>query len=282
MFAADAVVIVIFILSFITSTRVIHSEKRVDNLSFLDSRHQPLTYVAWTVYAIVLDIKVAFIFAYFSTDLDEDYFFGPNTCKTSIALAGLIFITFLNTQHNARDGNRKALILTLTATVLVDILDGVDNLDNLFEKDVRETFPPGLDDAMIAVCCINFLLPTIPLLTLSLTRFGLTALPEKLETLHKVGVAYLVNLPLLITRMITWHGLAQGISIFTLKNIIVLGIVTFEVLEKWYLEEEKFKVENKEDNVEEETFKVENKRDNTKMKTVERKEILSDDKNSKS
>ena len=262
MFASDAVVIAIFILSFIMSTSVMHNEKRVDNLSFIDSRHQPMTYVAWVVYAVVLDIKVGVIFSEFSTDLDEEYFFGPNTCKTTLALAGLIFITFLNTQHNARDGQRKGLILELTATVLVDILDGVDNLDNLFEKDVRDTFPPGLDDAMIAVCCINFLLPTVPLLTLSFTRFGLHPLPENLEILHKLALAYLVNLPLLITRMITWHGLSQGISIFTLKNIIVISVVTFEVLEKWYVEEEKLKVENQ---------------GNSELKTVERKESARDD-----
>ena len=220
-----------------------------------------MTYVAWVVYAVVLDIKVGVIFSEFSTDLDEEYFFGPNTCKTTLALAGLIFITFLNTQHNARDGQRKGLILELTATVLVDILDGVDNLDNLFEKDVRDTFPPGLDDAMIAVCCINFLLPTVPLLTLSFTRFGLHPLPENLEILHKLALAYLVNLPLLITRMITWHGLSQGISIFTLKNIIVISVVTFEVLEKWYVEEEKLNVENQGD---------------SELKTVERKESARD------
>ena len=239
-YAADAVVVALFIISFIMATTVMHKEKRTEDLTFSTSRHQPLTYVAWIVYAVVLDIKVGVIFTRFSTHLDEDFFFGPNTCKTTLALAGLIFVTFLNTQHDAaRDGNRKALILTLTATVLVDILDGVDVMDSLFEKDVRDTYPPGLDDTMIAVCCINFLLPTVPLLTLSVTRFGLHPLPEKLEMLHKLALAYMVNLPLFITRMITWHGLSQGISIFLLKNIIVMGTVTFEVLEKWYIEEKK-------------------------------------------
>ena len=239
MYAADAVVVAMFILSFIMATTVIHTEKKTENLTFSQSRHQPLTYVAWFVYAVVLDVKIGVLFSTFSTDLDEDFFFGPNTCKTTLALAGLIFITFLNTQHDARHSHRKALILTLTATVLVDILDGVDSLESLFEKDVRDTYPPGLDDAIIAVCCINFLLPTIPLLTLSTTRFGLNPLPEKLEILHKLALAYLVNLPLFITRMITWHGMAQGISIFLLKNLIAVGVTTFEVLEKWYTEEKK-------------------------------------------
>lgn len=234
MYAADTVVVVLFIISFIMATNVIHSEKKITHLTYSDSRHQPLTYVAWLIYAVILDIKVCVLFSTFSTHLDEDFFFGPNTCKTTLAMAGLVFITFLNTQHDVRDGNRKALILTLTATVLIDLLDGVEYMDNLFEKDVRDTFSPYLDDAMIAVCCINFLLPTIPLLTLSLTRFGLNPLPEKLELLHKISLAYLVNLPLFTTRMITWHGFSQGISIFTLKNIVMMGVITFEVLEKRY------------------------------------------------
>ena len=239
MYAADALVIALFIASFIMSTSVIRIEKHTENLTFSASKHQPLTYVAWIVYAIVLDVKVGVIFKLFSSELDEAFFFGANTCKTTIALAGLIFITFLNTQHDtSKDVKRKALVLVLTATVFVDILDGVDFVDSLFEKDVRDAYPPGLDDAMIIFLCINFLLPTIPLMTLSFTRFGLNPLPEKLELLHKLAIAYLVNLPLFVLRMITWHGLSQGISIFTLKNITVIGVTTFEVLEKWYIEEQ--------------------------------------------
>lgn len=184
MYAADAFVVGLFISSFIMSANAIRAENKAKSLTFSNSKHQPITYLAWFVYACVLDIKIAFIFSTFSTHLNEDHFFGPNTCKTSLALAGLIFITFLHTQHDVKDGNRKALILTLTAHVFVDILDGVKYIDNLFRKDVRDAFPHYMDDAMIVVCCINFLLPTIPLLTLSLTRFGLSPLTNKLELLH--------------------------------------------------------------------------------------------------
>ena len=242
-YAADVVVMAMFIVSFIMATHVMHSEKKIENLTFSDSKHQPMTYVTWIVYAAVLNIKVGVIFTQFSTDLEEIYFFGPNTCKTTLALSGLIFTTFLNTQHSVINGTRKTMIVTLTAMVMVDVLDGVDNLDPLFEKDVRDTFPPGLDDAMIVICCINFLLPTIPLLTLSLTRFGLHPLPLKLETLHKLALAYLVNLPIFTTRMFIWHGLSHGISIFALKNIIAMGIATFSVLEKWYVQEKEVKEE---------------------------------------
>ena len=241
MFVADAVVVAIFIASFHMATNVMRVEKKLKQPTFSDSRHQPLTYVGWFVYGTVLDIKVCVLFATFSTHLDEENFFGPNTCKTILSMAGLVFIAFLHTQHDVRDGDRKTLVFTLTPTTLLDLLDSVEYLDNLFEKDVRDTFPPGLDVAMIVVCCINFLLPTIPLLTLSLTRFGLKPLPRKLLLVHKLSLAYLVNLPLFTTRMITWHGLSHGISMFTLKNLVVMGVVTFDVLEKWYLEVEKLK-----------------------------------------
>jgi hypothetical protein len=231
-YGADAVVIALFALSFMMASRNMNIEKHSQGLSFSDLQHLPLTYIAWLVYTVIMDIKIIVIFSTFSTNLDEAFFFGPNTLKTTIALTGIVFITYLPTLNDIQHGHRKDIIITLTSTVVFDILDGVDNLENLFDKDIRDTYPPGLDDAIIAVCCINFLLPTVPLFTLAKTKFGIKKLPFKLELLHKFAIAYLINLPLFITRMITWHGLSQGISIFLLKNIMAMGVVTFEVCEK--------------------------------------------------
>ncbi|XP_060558495.1 uncharacterized protein LOC132718783 [Ruditapes philippinarum] len=231
-YSADAVVIALFAISFMMASRNMNVEKHSQGLSFSDVKHLPLTFIAWFVYTVIMDVKIFVIFSTFSTDLDEDSFFGSNTLKTTIALTGGVFITFLPTLNDIQHGHRKDMIITLTSTVVFDILDGVDNLEDLFEKDVRDTYPPGLDDAIIVVCCINFLLPTVPLFTLAKTKFGIKKLPLKLELLHKFSIAYLINLPLFITRMITWHGLSQGISIFLLKNIMAMGVVTFEVCEK--------------------------------------------------
>ncbi|XP_045172725.2 uncharacterized protein LOC123534504 [Mercenaria mercenaria] len=231
-YGADAVVVALFVIAFIMASRNINVEKHNQELTFYDVQHLPLTYISWFVYTVVMDIKIAVIFSTFSTDLDEAFFFGPNTLKTTIALTGIVFLSYLPTLNDVQHGHRKDIIITLTSTVVFDILDGVDNLENLFEKDVRDTYPPGLDDAIIAVCCINFLLPTVPLFTLAKTKFGIKKLPFKLEMLHKFAIAYLVNLPLFVTRMITWHGMSQGISIFLLKNIMAMGVVTFEVCEK--------------------------------------------------
>lgn len=230
-YSADAVVLTLFVASFVMSTDNIYKEKHTHDLRFNDVSHLPLTYIAWFVYAVVLDVKIVVIFTTFSTDLDEAYFFGPNTMKTTLALSGIVFLAFLATQHDIKNDTRRTQVIALTSTIIFDILDGVDNMDNLFEKPVRDEFPPGLDDTIIAICCINFLLPTIPLFTLAKTRFSLKKLPERLELFHKFAIAFIVNLPLFITRMITWHGLSSGISIFLLKNVIAMGVVTFEVCE---------------------------------------------------
>lgn len=230
-YVADIITLLLFVAAFYFATENINKEKHTEQLTVSDVSHQPFTYLPWLVYAIVLDVKIAVIFSTFSTDLDENSFFGPNTLKSSIALSGLVFLLFLPTQHDVKHGHRKDLITALTSTIIFDVLDGVDFLDNLFEKEVRETFPPELDDVIIVLFCINALLPTVPLFTLAKTKFGLKELPEKLEMLHKFSIAYLINLPLFVTRMVTWHGLSQGISIFLLKNVIAMGVVTFEVLE---------------------------------------------------
>ena len=240
MFVADAVVMAIFIASFHRAANVIHLDKGMKQPIFSYSiEHQPLTYVGWFVYATVLDIKMCVVFTTFSTHLDDGYFFGPNMCKTVLSMAGPVFISFLHTQHDVTDGERKSLIYSLTPTTLFDLLDSVEYMDTLFEKDIRDTFPAGLDVAMIVVCCINFLSPTIPLLTLSLTRFGSKQLPRKLLLVHKLCLAYLVNIPLFTTRMIKWHGLNKRISMFTLKNVVMMGVATCDAIEIWCTDFEK-------------------------------------------
>ena len=234
---ADAIVLTLFIIAIVWSTSAIHKEKKLVEPEFDHVPHKPLTYVTWFLYAVLLDIKVFVIFTTFSTVLDEVYFFGPNTLKTTIALSGVVFVSFLSTQHDLRHGHRKDLMVDITNSVLFDILDGVDILESLFEKVERDAYPPGLDDAIIAVFCINHLLPVVPLFTLAKTKFGLQKLSKNVELLHKLSIAYLINLPLFIIRMIAWHGLSHGISIFTLKNIIAMGVVTFEVLEHHYTQD---------------------------------------------
>jgi hypothetical protein len=184
------------------------------------------------VYTVVLGVKVVAIFSTDAKDLHETNFFGQNTLKASIALAAVVFLTFLPTLNDVQHGPRKDLTVALTSTVTVDILDGVDNLEILFDVGLIDTFPQGLDYVIIIVSCINFMLPIVPLFILARYRFGLKAPSMKYLALLRFAIVYLVNFPLLVLRLYIWHGLSRGISVFLLKNMMAMGVVTFELFEK--------------------------------------------------
>lgn len=229
--AADIVVTSVFIVCFVLSYRHLKTSRK----NCADEDETPsysLVPLTWFIYATLLAIKVGICFKDFAYLLDEDKFFGPNTLKTTIALGGVVFTLLLATNHDAKSGSpRRKYIEELSGTVVFDILDCVDSMEILFLKEERDSFPPGLEDTIIAIALINFIIPTIPLVTLSKTKYGKAKLSHKLVVVHKVILAFCVNLPLLITRMILWHGLSRGISIFSLKNIIVIAVISFDLYE---------------------------------------------------
>ena len=231
--AMDVIVIFIFIAAMFMARKCIQKEKPHEpNVQFSDSSPLPLGFIAWLLYGANLVIKVAVIFNNFAHDLKEHNFFGENTLKTSIALDGLVFVSFLATQHNIKPHTeRRAAVEELTGTLLFDVLDGVDALDILLDKEAHDRITARTQTSVIAISCITFLLPFLSFLTLSVTRYGLKESSDRLVRWSKITVGYMVNLPLFIIRMVLWHGLSEGISIFALKNLIFIGMVTFELLE---------------------------------------------------
>ncbi|KAL3861874.1 hypothetical protein ACJMK2_007888 [Sinanodonta woodiana] len=238
--ASDIAIIVIFIVTFVMS--YVHFRKEMtrrpdDHPSH--SFHLPLSVISWALFSVVLSSKYAFLLKYVATELSELNFFGPNTLKTTTALAGVVFVFLLSSQHVAKPGSdRRRYIDELTWTVVCDILDGVDSTEILFQADDRDLFMPGMDNVIISLCCLNFLVPTIPLITLSRTNFGEEKVSNKLVLIHKLFLAYLVNLPLLITRMIILNGSGSAVSIFSLKNIVVISMISYDVYEHFHDKEE--------------------------------------------
>jgi hypothetical protein len=209
-----------------------------------------LSVASWFIYTVIVASKAGIIFIDFADDLDENNFFGPNTLKTALALAGVVFLLHLSSLHDAKPGSeRRAYIDELAGTVIFDIMDCVDSMEPLFIKEDREAFPPGLVEAIVAIACLNFVIPTIPLLTLSHSKFGHAMLPRRLVMMHKILLAYIINLPLLTMRMILWHGLNHGVSIFSLKNVIVIGVITYDFYEHHEAEMDEHGEKNKADQV---------------------------------
>ncbi|XP_048778085.1 uncharacterized protein LOC125681869 [Ostrea edulis] len=226
---ADIVIFCLFVASFIVSFQSI---RQPNTDSTMEKVAGWLGVASWSIYAVIVASKSGIIFIDFADDLDESNFFGPNTLKTALALTGVVFLLQISSLHDAKPGSeRRAYIDELAGTVIFDVMDCVDSMEPLFIKEDRESFPPGLVEAIVAIACLNFVIPTIPLLTLSHSKFGHAMLPRRLVMIHKILLAYIINLPLLTMRMILWHGLNHGVSIFSLKNVIVIGVITYDFYE---------------------------------------------------
>lgn len=226
---ADVITLCLFIASFVVSYQQIASPRPDSEMERTGSW---LGVGSWFLYSAIVATKAGIIFMDFADDLDENDFFGPNTLKTTLALAGVVFLLHLSSLHDAKPGSeRRSYIEELTGTVIFDIMDCVDSMEPLFIKEDRKDFPPGLEEAIVTIACLNFVIPTIPLLTLTHTKFGHAKLPRRLVMIHKILLAFIVNLPLLVMRMILWHGLNHGVSIFSLKNVIVIAMISYDFYE---------------------------------------------------
>ncbi|XP_067684251.1 transmembrane protein 121B-like [Haliotis asinina] len=226
--AFDLVNVSIFIASFIISRRHLARQKAGDE----QNKTFTMGWLAWLVYSVSLVARMAIACNKFSFRLSEDTFFGPNTLKTSLALASCVFILLLTSHHDAPPASeRRRYIEELTGTVVFDVLDTVDVLDVMFDKSSRDLFLPGLQEAVLAVAGLNLIIPTVPLITLSLTNFGYKKMPKRLVALHKLLVVLVVNVPNLLVRLVLWHGFGVGISPFMLKNLILICIAMCDFYE---------------------------------------------------
>lgn len=231
---ADIAVILVFVTAFIISYRhLLLSKDAVVKNTPIQTGALPLGYLAWFVYSGFLSTRVAIIFRDFAFKLKEEDFFGPNTLKINISLAAFVFMLLLLSHHDAEvDSDRKYVIAELTGTVIFDVLDSIDVLDILFDKEAVEDFPVHMDTAIIVIACVNLILPTLPLMTLSRTHYGHKSTPREIMMLHKMLLVFLVNLPLLNIRLLLWHLLSRDISVFPMKNVIVIFLVFHDLYEK--------------------------------------------------
>ena len=230
--AFDAVNITLLVISIHQVRTAIHQDKKGSDSRIKASGS--MGWVAWLFISISVAAKSVFIFHFFSADLGEssDTFFGPNVLKTTIALGSCTFLLLLITQHTAPAGSDgRRYIELLTGSVVFDILDTVDILDVLIDSDDRGKLWNGLEELFLAIAVLNLLLPTVPLFTLAKSKFGQEKLSSNLIHGHRILHVLAVNMPNLLARLLLWHGFSTGVSPFTVKNILAISLVFYNVYE---------------------------------------------------
>ncbi|XP_013419714.1 transmembrane protein 121B-like [Lingula anatina] len=228
-FVADAVSAILFAVAFVVAVE--HYRKTKNNRRESESHlcHGralgllPLGYVAWFTYSGLVVPRVVLIFKHIAAGLDEDDILGPNFLKTALALTAPIFLLMVLSQHNKRQTlERRHYIQTLVAAVPFDILDSVEFLEILFVQESRLVLPFFLENLIIAFPCINFIIPGFCFVVLSHSFYGERPLSGGFQFIYTLSHILLVNVPFLAIRIYLWHLLSHDISVFFIKNIMMI------------------------------------------------------------
>lgn len=223
--------------------------KNVDDLHFWQSGKVfgllPLGYIAWFVYALSLVPRIAIVFKHHAPALEESNFFGPNLIKTATALVAVVFLLVIRGHYEHKiHKNDKHYTERLIGIIPIDLLDGVEFMELMFEEESRENISDSLENAIIAFPCINLVLTGISLLVLSYTQKKYKKISSNMKITYAVLHIVLVNGPYLAIRMYLWHTLNLDVSVLLVKNIIVLVLDTgdiYDEIHEMYIERRKEK-----------------------------------------
>ncbi|KAK3730520.1 hypothetical protein QZH41_005735 [Actinostola sp. cb2023] len=203
------------------------SWKKSRNFDQEDAMHRenypdelPYAFIAWFAYtAVTLVPEVAVIFKNYAAQLEDVKLFHQNVLKIALCITPILFLLLVNSHHNANpNSSRKWYVDKLTGGVTLDLIDSIDFLEILFLNDIALNIPETLENAIIAFACINFFLPTLALLELSVNKFDGQRLETEKRQLeidnnslqHRLQhVEYQLNNPSNTRRANEWTGMGM-------------------------------------------------------------------------
>ena len=191
---------------------------------FVKFAKYPLGYVAWIIYSAVLVAKVVSIYkGDIPPKLEHGELFSPTMLKVAIGLTAAVFMfVVLIHHHPLQDSVRRNYIELLAYVISLDILDGVDHLDVITDEETLGKVSIHIYNAILAFTCINFIIPAIPLFILSRLRHGRIVQSFYMKFTHTIMHILAVNFAFLAIRVILWFSLGVPISVFIVKNLMIL------------------------------------------------------------
>lgn len=202
-----------------------------------DEANLKYAFVAWLVYSVILSAKIATFFPMFAHELlpsdktpgDEQkrQIWGPVALKFILAMSAVIFLLLVLSHHYNRMNNPRAQYLSYMSSVItIDLLDSVLFLELLVEDTVAPKLANegALRIVIIVFACINFMLPTLSLFKLRYKKGLPSWLPFPYEKLYALFYFLFVNVPYLIIRSYLWRSREHDVSIFLVKNVIMVAL----------------------------------------------------------
>ncbi|GIY28999.1 hypothetical protein CDAR_79231 [Caerostris darwini] len=192
----------------------------------------PLVYTVWFFYSALLTAKVVLLFKLdVAQSLDANSAFGPQLLKVIIASAAVVFLLLVETHNNAEPhSDHQAYIYFLITSTVFEIFDSVTFLGILFPSQTKIILTYPLENSVLILSCVNFILPTMTLYKLSLSEFGKQPRSLGLQLLYKCLHLGLVNIPYFVIRVYLWSLYDHDVTLFLLKNILAVVITARTVV----------------------------------------------------
>ena len=199
----------------------------------------PMGYIAWAIYSLQLSLRTVILFKYVVYHLEESNFFGPNTLRTAMALAAVLFLELVLSHHDApRKRCIHDYINDVAGSTALDILDAVAILDVLYDSKSKNYMDPYMHTSLVTISSINFMLPTLTLFVLSRGHFEEKRSNVAVYMSYRLLHVVCGDLALLTMRMILWHVNEEKISVFIIKNFINIGMTVKQVYELFMPDED--------------------------------------------
>ncbi|CAL1531360.1 unnamed protein product, partial [Lymnaea stagnalis] len=237
--AGDVAIFFSFFMAFFISYRelkIVHDIRTTNRgqsfRSTVEAGSFPLVYFAWLVYSVILAVRVGIIYKDLAYEIKPGILLGTNMLRLTIAMSGVIFLLVVAAHHDTRPGTMARNQINLLSTMVpFDIIDAVDILSVFFLKENRDALDPVLQWFVIIMGCINLVLPAVPLMMLSGSRFGSKPLTPYLHSLNKLIHIFVINIPLFTVRLLMWLKEDQEVSPLIMKNIVLIIMLSFDLYE---------------------------------------------------
>ena len=183
----------------------------------------------WGLYIIFgLIPYIAIIFALCGDVLNKDSFLSPTCLKVILCITPAAFLILVNTAGDlGKYEDYKALALTLSVVITIDLVDSVEMLDIVLdERENSDGIPKEFGYAMIAAACLGFLLTL-----LQIAHIGTVSLRKEVAILANVLQIFFVNLPFMAMRVVVVKNNKKddNESIFITKNLISIFLSAMQI-----------------------------------------------------
>lgn len=182
----------------------------------------PLCYISWLLYSLLLVSKVVLLFRLDVAQLlEENARYGVQFLKAVVAAAAVVFLLLVESHHDAASQSEQRTYLgSLCTSTTFEVLDSVTFLGLLFPNETHLTLTYPLENAVLALACVNFVLPGLALFKLSQCDYGQHPRPLGLKLLYKLLHMSLINVPYLAIRIYLWGFFGHDVSLFLVKNLL--------------------------------------------------------------